>query len=95
MREGRRIKNPRSSFDKSLNEGIETQGSNEGRRIRTPVGISQQILSLPRLTTPAFSHRTITRIVFLSLVVCQNEFVNYKKSSMRGQGLEPWSIGFF
>ena len=26
----------------------------EGRRIRTPVGISQQILSLSRLTAPAF-----------------------------------------
>ena len=42
---------PASFFEAPL----EPQGSNlnEERRIRTPVGISQQILSLPRLATPA------------------------------------------
>ena len=36
----------------------------EGRRIRTPVGISQQILSLPRLTAPAFPRVIIKNVRF-------------------------------
>ena len=42
---------------------------NEGRRIRTPVGISQQILSLSRLTAPAFPRRIKINVRFKKVLV--------------------------